>query len=86
MSRFIESHKINPANDQLIIRVEDGPGDGGASHKYTIAGPSFSIGLDFQNGPIAEAGVNGITQEALIAILVDRLEGFQSGQFANDFM
>lgn len=38
----------------------------------------------FQNGPIAEAGVNGISQEALLAIVKDRLEGFQSGQYACD--
>lgn len=36
----------------------------------------------FQNGPIKEVGVNGITQEALLAIVIDRLRGFQSGQFA----
>jgi len=36
----------------------------------------------FQNGPIPESGVNGITQEALLAILAHRLSGFQSGPFA----
>lgn len=37
----------------------------------------------FQNGPIAEAGgVNGISQEALMAILIDRLRAFQTGPFA----
>lgn len=36
----------------------------------------------FQNGPINEAGVNGLTQEVLLAIVADRLRGFQSGQFA----
>lgn len=36
----------------------------------------------FQNGPIKEVGVNGITAEALLAILIDRLECFQSGPFA----
>jgi len=36
----------------------------------------------FQNGPIKEAGVNGITQEALLAIIEDRLMGFQSGPYA----
>lgn len=41
--------------------------------------------LIFQNGPIAEAGVNGVTHEALLAILIDRLEGFQAGKFANDY-
>jgi len=36
----------------------------------------------FQNGPIKEAGVNGITQEALLAIVIDRLRSFQAGPFA----
>lgn len=38
--------------------------------------------LLFQNGPIAEAGVNGVTHEALLEILCDRLRGFQSGPYA----
>lgn len=37
--------------------------------------------LSFQNGPIRDEGVNGISQEALIAVLLDRLEGFQAGKF-----
>jgi len=36
----------------------------------------------FQNGPIAEVGVNGITHEALLAILEHRLECFQAGPYA----
>lgn len=36
----------------------------------------------FQNGPIKEFGVNGVTQEALLAIVIDRLKSFQSGPFA----
>lgn len=36
----------------------------------------------FQNGPIAEKGVNGITQEVLLAIVIDRLRSFQAGPFA----
>lgn len=36
----------------------------------------------FQNGPINEVGVNGITHEALLAILEDRLTGFQNGPYA----
>jgi len=38
--------------------------------------------LFFQNGPIPEVGVNGITIEALLAIVADRLHGFQSGPYA----
>ena len=44
-----------------------------------------STKLLFQNGPISEVGVNGITHEALLAILIDRLRGFQEGPFANKY-
>lgn len=36
----------------------------------------------FQNGPINEAGVNGVTQEVLLAIVADRLRSFQAGPYA----
>lgn len=36
----------------------------------------------FQNGPIPEHGVNGVTQEALLTIVVDRLRSFQAGPFS----
>jgi hypothetical protein len=38
--------------------------------------------LLFQNGAIPDAGVNGITHEVLLAILIDRLRGLQNGPFA----
>lgn len=40
--------------------------------------------IHFQEGPIKEFGINGITQEALLAICIDRLRGFQGGPFACD--
>lgn len=36
----------------------------------------------FQNGPIPEHGVNGVTQEALLAVVIDRLRSFQAGSFS----
>jgi hypothetical protein len=36
----------------------------------------------FQNGPIKEVGVNGVTNEALLAIVIDRLQSFQAGPYA----
>lgn len=36
----------------------------------------------FQNGTIPENGVNGVTQEVLLAIVADRLRSFQAGSFA----
>lgn len=83
--RTIETHKVNPANDLLKITVLDEPGHGGACHNYLIEEPSSGfININFQNGPIAEVGINGVTHEALLAILIDRLEGFQSGLYACD--
>lgn len=87
--RKITSHRVNPANAQLEIHVHDEPGAGGACHEYEIriADPlggstKEAVRISFQNGPIAEHGVNGITQEALLAICIDRLQGFQAGPFA----
>jgi hypothetical protein len=90
--RELNSHKVNPANDKLTVAVLDEPGSGGACHVYEITGylpPNDAFPgvtrLEFQNGPIAEAGVNGITHEALLAVLIDRLECFQKGRFANSY-
>lgn len=92
--REITSHKVNGLNEALDIKVLDEPGSGGACHKYVIyhghdafneeLNASVAAHISFQDGPIAEAGVNGISQEALLAIVKDRLEGFQSGQYACD--
>ncbi|VVQ17109.1 hypothetical protein PS914_05960 [Pseudomonas fluorescens] len=54
------------------------------SHNYQhLIDKQNEIDLVFQNGPISEVGVNGITHEALLAILIDRMEGFQSGPYAS---
>jgi hypothetical protein len=37
--------------------------------------------VSFQNGPLNEAGINGTTNEHLLAILIDRMRAFQSGPF-----
>jgi len=44
--------------------------------------PARHLSILFQNGPIPEVGVNGVTNEALLAIVADRLRGFQGGLFA----
>ena|ERR1700688_241605 len=78
------------ANHQLTIEVTDEPGQGGANHEYVITTDAIGSGgkslntcrISFQNGPIKEFGVNGITQEALLAIVIDRLRSFQAGPYA----
>lgn len=85
--RELTDHKVNPANDVLRIFVMDEPGAGGACHEYKIVDPQGRFDatiIRFQNGPIGEngEGVNGITHEALLAILSDRLRSFQAGPYA----
>lgn len=93
--RHLTEHKVNPANDTLTIAVVDEPGAGGANHRYAVGGfngPNLSaldlpvegnlITILFQNGPIPEAGVNGLTHEVLLAIVADRLRSFQAGPYA----
>jgi len=42
---------------------------------------STSNHIYFQNGGIPDNGVNGVTQEALLAIVEDRLSSFQAGPY-----
>lgn len=83
--RTLDEHKVNPANDTLTVTVIDETGAGGANHSYKITAPTLhDIQIDFQNGPISVDGngVNGLTHEVLLAIVADRLRGFQKGQYA----
>lgn len=85
--RTLVSHKVNGLNEALNIIVMDEPGPGNANHhyrtEYDANGPAcVAQEVKFQNGPIQESGVNGISNEALLAIVEDRLLGFQAGQYA----
>lgn len=39
------------------------------------------VSVDFQCGPIKESGVNGCCNEDLIAMVIERLNGFQNSEF-----
>lgn len=80
--RKLTDHIVNPVNDTIEIQVIDEPGAGGAHHVYDVCSGSEYVTIKFQNGPINENGVNGLTQEALLAIVADRLRCFQSGPFS----
>ena len=94
MLRYLSDHIVenDSANHRLTISVLDGPGQGGACHEYYIDWATPDGGMNdtkpnycrvsFQNGPIKEFGVNGITQEALLAIVIDRLRSFQQGPYS----
>jgi hypothetical protein len=91
--RELTSHKVNGLNEALMVEVVDEPGQGNACHEYVITLLDQDLQEDetvsreacriiFQNGPIKDVGVNGISNESLLAIAEDRLLGFQSGEFA----
>lgn len=87
MVREIRDHKVNEVNDGLDIFATDEPGHGGANHAYQCTwtrkdGTPGAAGVIFQNGTLRDEGVNGVTHEALLAIVADRLRAFQAGQFA----
>jgi len=88
--RKLTTHQATGLNEALAVEVLDKPGEGGACHLYRIrqitppnAEQGFSpLVIHFQEGPIREAGVNGVSNEALLAIVEDRLRKFQAGDFA----
>lgn len=83
--RTIHAHEINSANRQLRVEADDrNPDNGNASHHYRVFKQDGTCvgNLDFQDGPIGEAGVNGLTNEVLLAAVIDRLFGFQSSKYA----
>src|SRR5688572_14000247 len=89
--RTLTDHKLTGLNESISITALDQPGPGGANHEYGICIPPENEGekargivVTFQNGPIGEAGVNGISNEALLAILIDRLRGFQYTRTVDD--
>lgn len=90
----VTSHKVNGLNEALKIHAVDEAGSGGAYHDYLIMFKAArkndqsglrvidtAIRIQFQKRPIKEAGVNGISNEALLAIVEDRLKDFQSGEY-----
>lgn len=82
----ITDHKLPGLNESLEVTAVDAPGYGNAHHVYQIDLLVENSKLDlleikFQNGPINEIGFNGISNEALLAVVIDRLRGFQGGEF-----
>lgn len=77
-------------NRYTQVYAIDGPDEKSkANHRYSIVEASyeeknetnFRVGIDFQNGPIKEAGVNGCHNEDLLVIVIDRLQAFQNSEF-----
>ena len=82
----LTDHIVQGAAHNVTVQTLDGPGSGGAHHAYLLQWEGDHTGgstiIRFQNGPIAKAGANGVSGEALMSVLIHRLRCFQAGPFA----
>ncbi len=93
MSRLLpicDHHDGFGLNESLIV-ITDEADASGAAHNYVVTydTPNSTVPAEivaevqFQKGPRNEPGsIPGMTEAALIAILIDRLRGFQAGPYA----
>ncbi len=81
--RKIKSHLSNALNNEIDVTAMDDPGPGGANHEYILTLPGVDpCEIRFQNGRIKEEGLNGFSNEAFLAVVLDRLDGFSKGEFS----
>lgn len=83
--RAIKTHRVEglPSDHEINIYATDDPGPGGAHHRYSFTCSCGRLGeVPFQKGGVQKpSDVNGLTNEALLAVVIDRLECFQAGPF-----
>lgn len=85
--REVECRGASAVSRETRIVADDRDENGG-SHHYSIQSSkdlSFDCYIQFQKGSVREAGVNGISDEALLSIVLDRLQGFQEGPSRSRF-
>lgn len=83
-TRTIDDHHDGHGLNESIDIVTDDPDGSGAAHRYDLFIDGNSIGfIQFQRGPRNEPGSTpGATEAAVLAVLVDRLRGFQAGPYS----
>ncbi len=91
IGRELFDHRNNKFNrEHVIVKTADLRSSDNAHHKYVIEvtrdapKPDWiaeRCELNFQNGGLKEVGPNGITDQALIAIVLDRVRSFNDGPF-----
>lgn len=89
--RTIDTHHDGHRLNESLVIYTDAPDASGAAHQYRVLlespAPSCYHGivahLQFQQGPRdVEGSIPGVTEAALLAILIDRLRGFQAGPYS----
>lgn len=91
-TRLVYDHRVNGLNDAITIRPIGEPGPGGAHTRYVLElacpedrspVPRKTLDIQFQSRPISgPTDFDGWTNESLIAVVIDRIRGFQRAQFA----
>lgn len=89
MKQITTHHDGFGLNESISVVAVDEPGPGGAHHRYLfdldVKGEHrHEAGyLQFQRGPRNETeSVPGVTEGAVLAVVIDRLESFQAGEYA----
>lgn len=80
LTEHFDGHGLNDS----ITLTSDEPDKSGAAHCYqaTIEAAPVLV-IQFQKGPRNEpASIPGATEASVIAVLIDRLRGFQAGPYA----
>jgi hypothetical protein len=97
--RQLTAHQVGPLNEAIEITPVAPHFGGAVPARYKFlvnvhfADAGYSpvmisrlrwaeIDLRFQDGPL-EGGINGVSEESLIAVLIDRLEAKQAGEGIN---
>ena len=76
-------HDGHGLNESISIHADE-PGGGAASHYYSFDMTNgVGAALQFQKGPRnVEGSTPGVTEAAVLAVLIDRLQGFQRGPYS----
>ncbi len=93
IGRPLSDHRNNKFNRECVeVFTTDYRADDRAHHGYRVevydryggkpdGGMVASCDIQFQNGGLKETGPNGITDQALLAIVLDRVRSFNDGPY-----
>ena len=83
--RSIDSHIITPEDRHIkIYAVDERVTPRSNNHYQVFVDDKPLLEIKFQSGNYSDKGIDGVTMEALLSIVIDRLEGFQAGVFKSE--
>lgn len=76
--REIKTHHVNVCNEALCLSTDDR-----GTYYVALSSDEADFSMTYHQGEVNKiSDVNGITNELLLAIVIDRLETFQRGEYA----